>query len=771
VTHSTGRSDRSPLRHLEGGRAAGPHGAAAGSRELIFHPLLSNLQVPRPRVAVVSRRRLVAVLQRSAASLVVISAPAGSGKTLALVQWVQADERPSAWLQLDTAANDPVVLLTYLALALGCFAVVDPAVSDWLQESVTPIKSRILPLLEATLVGARPFLLVLDDAHLVRSKTCWDILRFLIEHLPTSAQVALATREDPPLPLGKMRASGLVEEIRAADLALSHDEAQELLRLHGQAVDDQTLAALLAATEGWAAGVYLAMLTAEGRAPAEWLPQIHGDEREIADYLIGEVLERQPHRTQEFLLRTSILERFSAPLCQAVTGRSDAHLVLTRLARENLFVVALDDQEEWYRYHHLFAECLRAQLFRRRPGELAGLHRAAAGWHREHGDAEQAVIHGLAAGDVEPAADLVAASCMPLLTLGQTETARRLLELFSDKQILSHAPLTLAAGWVYGVGNPHYLTQRARENIVHAACTTPMDNATCFDDWASLRSGQAQLRAFLAPDGIARMLADAELSLELESGNPAGDGYMEACKLRGIALYFTGRPDRAIGPLRVEEDRRDTPSVAGVAAEVIAFQSLIAADQGRWDEAEELAAEAWELGDPTGTDWEYSLAELLARARMLARRDAPGLDAHLERVTRFMNEMPNLFEREVIFGAVALGEIALGRDDLLAAEHWSARAQAVLKLYPDAGVLVPRAERLRLALQERRFGQAVTAAEQRVLDLLPTELSVSDIGARLFISRNTMRSHMRSLYAKLRVHSRTEAVARARELGLLRSDR
>ena len=334
--------------------------------------------------------------------------------------------------------------------------------------------------------------------------------------------------------------------------------------------------------------------------------------------------------------------------------------------------------------------------------------------------AEQAVRHWLAAGDVEPAADLVAASCDELLGLGQTETAKRLLDLFSDKQILSHAPLTLVAGWMYGVGNPHYLTQRARENIVRAACSTLMDDTPSFDDRASLRSSQAQLRAFLAPDGIGRMLADAELSLELESGNPAGDGYMEACKLRGIALYLSGRPDRAIGPLKAEEDMRDPPTAAGAAAEVLAFQSLIAADQGRWDDAEELAEEAWRLGDPTGTDWEYSLVELLARARVLARRRDAGLADHLQRVTRFLDEMPNLFEREVILGSVVLGEIALGRDDLLAAESWSARAHAVLRRYPDAGMLGPRAERLRLALQERRFGAAVTAAEQRVLDLLPT---------------------------------------------------
>jgi LuxR family transcriptional regulator, maltose regulon positive regulatory protein len=734
--------------------------------------VLSNLQVPWPRVQVVPRRSLVSALLQSSAPLVLVSAPAGYGKTLTLVQWTQAEKRPSAWLQLDKADNDPVVLLTYLALALETFSALDPAVFDWLQESVTPIKSRILPSLEVTLAGEEPFLLVLDDAHLLRSKVCWEILSFVIDHLPARAQLAISTREDPPLPLGRMRASGLLEEIRAAELALSRDEVGQLLRLRGRPVEDDTLEGVLSATEGWAAGAYLALLAGEGRAPEEWLPQIRGDEREIAEYLTGEVLERQPYRTQEFLLRTSILERFSAPLCQAVTGRSDAHLVMKHLARENLFVVALDDQEEWYRYHHLFATCLRAQLARQRPNEQVELHRAAAQWHHRHGDAEQAVVHWLAADDIEPAANLVASSCTRLIDTGQTETARRILAQFTDGQILGYPPLLLAAAWVYGVGAPHFANRRDCENIVQTACVIPMGDAPSYDGSASLRSGQAQLRAFMAPDGIARMLADAELSLALESDNPYRGWYMEACKLRGIALYLSGRPEEAIAPLRVEETKGEYPmSTGGPASEVVAFQSLIASDRGRWDEAEELEERAWRLAQRGSTEVEPYPSVLLARARVLARRSDADLVDHLERVSRFLDEMPNLFDYEVLLGAVVLGEIELGRDDLAAAERWSERAQTVLRHYPDAGMLGPRAERLRLALQERRLGLSVTAAEQRVLDLLPTELSVNDIGARLFISRNTMKSHMRSLYAKLGVHTRAQAVARARELGLLKPER
>ena len=786
---------------------------------LVFKPLVSNLQIPRSRLDVVPRSELIAALRRSTAPLIVVSAPAGSGKTMTLVQWIEADDRPGAWLQLDTSDNDPVVLLTYLAHALQGLTAVDPAVFDGLRASITPIRTQILPALEASLAAAGPFLLVLDDAHLVRAKTCWEILGFVIDHVPPGAQLVLSSREDPPLPLGRLRASGSLEVFRAPRLALSRDEANELLRLNGRAVDEGTLDALMAATEGWAAGMYLALLAGEGRASGEWLRRVRGDEREIADYLVGEVLGRQPYRTQEFLLKTSILERFSAPLCQAVTGRSDAYAALKRLARENLFVVPLDERAEWYRYHQLFAELLRAEHGRQAPGELSGLHRAAAAWFDEHDDPEQAVRHWLAAGDVEPAADLVATWCTFLIDMGQAETAQRLLAMFSDGQILSHVPLTLAAGWVYELGYPHYTLKKTRQSIVRAALTVDVGDRPAFDRAASLRSSQAQLRAFLAPDGIARMLADAELSTELESGSQGTLWYGEACRLRGIALYFAGRPAAAVRPLRAEESGvpftgdaatippafrdliagdQDQPGTAegvdgGVwkgawkratldgselwppsafdTAEVLAFQSLIAGDQGRWEDAEELDRRAWERFVQSGAEVEPPLAALAARARVLASHADPSLDTHLERLARWLDEMPNVWEREAILGSVVLGEIALGRGKLDAAVRWSDRAQAVLRTYPDAGMLGPRAERLRLALQERRLGLAVTAAEQRVLDLLPTELSVKEIGARLFISHNTMRSHLRSLYAKLGVHSRSAAVERARALGLLKPGR
>ena len=369
--------------------------------------LPSKLRPPRPHVELVAREALVATLLRSTEPLVLVSAPAGSGKTVTLTQWLRSESRPAIWLRLDGSDNDPLVLLRCLAVALDQVLGVDPEILELLQLRSPPLVERVLPGLAAAVAGARPFVLVLDDAQLVQKEEAWAHVELVLENLPEGAQMVVATRSDPPLPLGRLRASGELLELRFEDLAFDRDEALALLRLHGageggaeDAGGRDMVAALLEATEGWATGLYLASQTARGRSPDEWLPEVRGDQRAIADYLLGEVLERQPADLQRFLLETSILDELTAPLCAAVTGRADAGAVLARLARENLFVSALDDRDERYRYHHLFADLLRSRLERLEPERPPQLHRRAAAWYEAHDEAEPAIRHYLAAGDV-----------------------------------------------------------------------------------------------------------------------------------------------------------------------------------------------------------------------------------------------------------------------------------------------------------------------------------------------------------------------------------
>ena len=380
----------------------------------LFQLLPSKFSAPRPHLELVTRERLVAKLLKSTEPLVLVSAPAGSGKTTSLMQWLAAESRPAMWLRLDDNDNDPLLLLRYLAVTLDRVLGVDPDLLDLLQLRNPPLGERVLPGIAASVARARPFVLVLDDAQLVQSNEAWEHVGLLLENLPEGAQLVVATRTEPPLPLGKLRARGELLELRFDDLAFDREEALALLRLHAAAGERRAqgeaggagraegeggrdmVAALLEATEGWATGLYLAAQTARGRSPAEWLPAVRGDQRAIADYLLGEVLERQPVELQRFLLETSILDELTAPVCAAVTGRADAGAVLARLARENLFVSALDDHDERFRYHHLFAELLRSRLERLAPDGLEPLHHGAAIWYEAHGEAEPAIRHYLA---------------------------------------------------------------------------------------------------------------------------------------------------------------------------------------------------------------------------------------------------------------------------------------------------------------------------------------------------------------------------------------
>jgi LuxR family maltose regulon positive regulatory protein len=410
------------------------------------HPRASKLRPARAHLELVERTDLVGALLASPASLVVVSAPAGYGKSTLLAQWADAAPVPASWLQLDAGDNDPVVFLTYLTAALSAVAPVDPSVADLLQVKSPPIDELILPRLGDALDAAQPFLLVLDDAHLVKSETCWRHLAQLLEQLPPGACLALGTRSEVPLAIDRLRAAGLLAEVRIGDLRLTRAEAGELLRLHGVEADAEALDGLLELTEGWATGLYLALLAGEGRPADEWLPHLRGDLHVIAGYLTAEVLERQSAALQEFLLRTSILDQLCPGLCRAVTGNDAAPEHLARLARENLFVTALDDRDEWYRYHHLFAELLSAQLARRHPDEAPRLHARAASWYDQMGDPGRAVRHWVAAGDMAAAAWPAFLAVQEYVDHGQVESARRLLDAFTDADLSRHLALTMAAG-------------------------------------------------------------------------------------------------------------------------------------------------------------------------------------------------------------------------------------------------------------------------------------------------------------------------------------
>jgi LuxR family transcriptional regulator, maltose regulon positive regulatory protein len=738
-----------------------------------FDPLGSKLRPARPQLELVTRQTLLRALAKSKAPLVLVSAPAGAGKSTLLMQWADADARPTAWVVLDSGDNDLVTFVRYLALAAAEVATVDVELFALLARPQPLVRERVVPKLAASLAEAPPFLLVLDDGHLVRRRECWRLLGSLLDSLPPGAQLAIGTRADPPLPLARLRTAGRLNEVRNDRLALNEAEAGELLRLRGVVMNDGELGATLAATEGWAAGIYLASLVAETLPPDKWVAHVRGDQTEIARYLTDEVLRRLPADTRTFLTQTSILDRLCAGVCAAVTGRADAGALLARIARRNLFVSALDDHGECYRYHHLFAELLRADLERREPDDLPRLHRAAAAWYAQHDDPEAAVAHRLSAGDVAGALHEAKITCAKL---HQQEPdvdmalSARLLRLLDDREIMSDPSLTLMAGWTLGL----VFGDRAEQlRWGPAACRVQADDGPCLAGAASWTSFQAILRVYLAPDGVSRMLEDAELAFRLESNLGNGRGWdLESASALGIARYLSGRGS-AVGPLQAAAEG---PWDRGDRGWAWAVLSLVHGDAGRWHEAAEADRQAVELEFASdlgfGKDEGYPalLPPLLSHARILSLRRDPELKGFLEEVARYLRRMTPQAEWMLLLAAVILGEIWLEQDDLDQASRWCVQALAILRRYPDAGMLGPRAHRLAQDVEERRMGEPLSTAEKRVLALLPTHLSAEEIAARLFVSPNTVRSHVQHIHRKLGAATRTEAVAKAQDLGLLSRD-
>src|ERR1700704_1811157 len=399
-------------------------------------PLLeTKLYVPKWRRGLVPRPRLSDRLNRGAESkLTLVSAPAGFGKTTLLADWLAAvavDGRTVTWLSLDQSDNHPASFWTYLIAALqtGEPRIGGSAIS-LLQSPQPPPIEAVLTLLLNELGGmSTDLVLVLDDYHVIDARDIHDGMVFLLEHLPPRLHLVIASRADPPLPLARLRARGELVEIRAADLRFTPDEAAVYLNQEmGLDLTAHDIAVLDERTEGWIAALQLAALSMKGREEtASFIAGVSGDDRYIVDYLVEEVLKRQPGRVRQFLLQTSVLERLSGMLSDAVTGQDSGpgNGMLEALERANLFVVPLDDRRRWYRYHHLYADVLRARLLDEQPARLGELHLRASTWFELHGHTIEAVEHALAGEHFERAAQLIELATPMMRQARQDATFRR----------------------------------------------------------------------------------------------------------------------------------------------------------------------------------------------------------------------------------------------------------------------------------------------------------------------------------------------------------
>jgi LuxR family maltose regulon positive regulatory protein len=617
----------------------------------------------------------------------------------------------------------------------------------------------------------RPLTLVLDDYHLIRDPDCQETLRFLLRRLPPAMRVVVATRADPPLELGTLRAQGNLAEVRADGLRFSDGEAATFLteRL-GLALTSAEVDQLVERTEGWAAGLYLGALSLRNRPdPGAFIAEFAGDNRHLVAYLGGEVLERLPAAQRAFLLQTSVLERLSAALCDAVTGGTDAAGRLAELEQTNLFVRALDARGQWYRYHHLFRELLLLELQRTQPALVAELHGRAAAWYRSAGDALAAMPHALAAQDYQMAGDLFFEYAQPLSQAGHLATVADWMDALPEPVVTARPPLAIAVAWIAGnVRRPQDEVERWLVTAEGSDYEGPF-----FLGERSLRGAVSLVRAAFPFDDVGRALSAAQIAAEVNTDSYTLS-YLIARASLGQCLYLAGRPEEARAVL---EEALRAPLANRQSAGVIkamADLALVSLALGDFERAVDLAHRAVKLRDEKSLTflphvWLSSLAlsAVLAQHSRFEQAEselASGVEPHLP----VLRAWPIPYARALL----GLAPVRYARGHVGAAHALLAEARTVLAACPDPGMLAPLlagSERRLQRLPRRRTGlrEELTEAELRILRLLASDLSQREIGRELYLSVNTVKSHTRTIFAKLEANSRPAALSRARALALL----
>jgi LuxR family transcriptional regulator, maltose regulon positive regulatory protein len=659
--------------------------------------------------------------------VVLLVAPAGYGKTVLLSEWARFDDREFTWVSLRPSDDDP----------------------DHLGEIL------------ADLEPAGGSVLVFDGLHAIHSRESLALISDLIERADGGSQIVLASRTEPALRLAGLRAERKLMELRPPDLAMSMSEAAALLGLHGFVLDRDELEMLVRRTEGWPAALYLATLAAqEERHPSRAIASFAGDDRLVADYVDDEVLAALDRQQVAFLARASVLDSMSGPLCDFVLERKDSARLLKRLSRTNLMLVPLDRSDDEYRYHRLFSQTLRAELRRSEPEMENLLHARASDWYGSRGDVDRALAHALAAGDVTRAGELIWSRTPTLIGFGQLDQLRRWLAAFSDEQISECAPLALAAAAGNVVAGDRNLVDHWTSAAVRAGSGDRDVEAT-----ANL------LSAMVAEDSVEAMGEQARDALRALPEESPWLGL--ACLLQGVATHLAADRERA-RELLEDGARRSAAGSPSIQALCLAQLGLLAIERRDWAAAESLSARAKAQVERSGTG-DYPTSALVYAL-------SAEVDAHLGRVavsraaadhaTRLLAELVDLspwYEAEC---RIALARAALQLTDARLARELLSLAAHQLERSPDAPAALEwlrdcRAEAEQTSEDSASRDWALTTAELRVLQFLPTHLSFPEIAERLYVSANTVKTHARSVYRKLDASSRGEAVARAREAGLL----
>ncbi|MDH4141060.1 MAG: LuxR C-terminal-related transcriptional regulator [Chloroflexota bacterium] len=743
----------------------------AGVRSAAFLPSFplvdAKLRKPVLRPWIIRRDRLVRVLMAEPRTPVVsVVAPAGYGKSILLADWASRERRPVTWLTIDDYDNEPSVFLTYLAAALDRFAPIDPTVGRAIGASRERVLATAVPRLAAAAHRIDgPAVLILDDAHRLVDRTCLDALLALIDHLPDGFQIVLAGRAQPDLNLARLRARRDLLELGASELALDVVETRELAAAAGCSLTPDQAHVLRERTEGWATGIYLATLAGtRSLDPGRATVMASGQDSAIAGYLRSELLSNLGDDDQTFLTRSSILEVVEPAVAEAVTGIGGAAERLRSLARDNRFVAPLTGGSQSYRFHQMLSEYLRAELELREPGATMELHRRAAAWFEREGRVDVAIEHALAGADEMTAARLVMANALPIYYAGHADLLDRWIRNFGESTFERLPPLAVVGALVNGLRG----RAEAAERLAYIAERSTFTGSPG-DGSASFESARAILRAAMARHGPDEVLASSQLAVAAE---PATSPW------RPMALYGLGAAHVVRGEFATADavlaEAVDDAALAGTSPYYgLAMRASLAIMRGDWPTAERLAQESHAAIDATHLrDVATAIHVHAVSARVAIHRgdSARGREelVHAQLVRPLASSaLPWI----ATGGLIELARAYLAIADTAGAKTVVTKAEAVVRRRPDLGWLAESLVELRrqadVAASSQAGASTLTPAELRVLPLLSTHLTFQDIADRFCNSRSTIHSHAVSIYSKLGVTGRSEAVERAIEFGLL----
>ena len=734
---------------------------------LPFGVVESKVRPPVPRPGAVSRTALVNRLRagRSARAVAVV-APGGYGKTTLLVQWATRDDRPFAWVTLDRRDDDPTALLRHVAAALNEIIPVDPRLLDALAASDGALWTTLVPRIAATISAAPDCVLVLDDTHEVRDREAEEVLAVLAEHMPEGSALVLSGRVESPL-VTRLRSSSTLLELGTRDLALTRREAELLLRGAGARLSDAAFADVVERSEGWAGALYLTALSLKKpltgrRGEANGSMELAaGDDRYVAEYLRLEYLAALTPERLAFLRRTSVLEKMCGALCDAALGANDSFDRLQELKHSNLFLVPLDDEGVWFRYHHLLRDLLRRELLDTEPDRARELGGRAADWFERHGDAESALEQALEVGDTNRAAPIFLEIALPTYCNGRAATVGRWLAQFDDDALARYPAIAVHGARLHALRGSSDEADRWLDLAERCGAGDPEVSAQA-----------AVMRASFCRDGVGTMLSDA--STAVDSLPETSDWRALALLVHAVAHTLLGDNERA------DELFRD----ALVHAKRVGFNETQVIVTG------ERMLLSEEANDHVGSDREADeLTRLLASglldssaptavafaaaARSQLRHgnwdNARSMLNHALKLTPLLSDaIPWLAVQtrlELARTFIALRDITLARTLL-------AEIDEIFDRRPDLGVLAEQTEALReeldaLPILDYGKGSNLTAAEMRLMPFLPTHLSFREIGDRLHLSRNTIKTQAISVYRKLGVSTRGDAIEEAIRLGLV----